>query len=789
MKFSKRWLDEFLEKPTPTDELVRCLTMGGLEVDAVTPAAGDFDAVVVGMIESVEAHPNADKLRLCLVNDGERHHRIVCGAANARAGLKAPFARPGARLPNGVVIAASEVRGERSEGMLCSAAELGLTEAVDGLLELDGEAPPGADLRAWLQLDDECLELDLTPNRGDCLGVYGIARDVSVLTASGLKAFPQANVAAQIDDKLDVTLSEKSACPRYAGRVIKGIDAKSAVPFWLSERLRRSGLRSISAVVDITNYILLELGQPMHAFDLDKLQGGINVRLAREGEKLTVLDMTEAALETDTLVIADDAGPVAIAGIMGGLDTAVSGDTRNVFLESAFFSPKAMAGKARRYKLQTDSSHRFERGVDYALQTIAIERATALIVEICGGEPGPVIDRRIDEELPRREAITLRAERIKRLLGIDLSAPFIGRALRGLGMHVSEQPGVYQVTPPSFRFDIAIEADLIEELARVFGYGNIPNDTPRAGLSPSTAREAQVSLTRLKSVLVFRGYHEAITYSFVEPELQRRVMPALEAVPLANPISSDMAVMRTSLIPGLLQALIFNQRRQHERIRLFEAGLVFCRRKDGLQQEPVIGGICAGPALPKQWGSRAREVDFHDVKGDVEALLAWRDWPVTFAPSRCEAFHPGQSAGIFRERSEIGFVAALHPELLRDLDLDKRVFVFQLLLPEVCKGQVPSFVAPSKFPLVRRDISIVVADSVPAAVVLATIEAIAPKPLIDFQLFDLYTGEGIDYGEKSLALGLTFQGLSSTLIDSEIDELVDDILSGLNKKLGSRLRE
>jgi phenylalanyl-tRNA synthetase beta chain len=792
MKFSEQWLREWVDPPVTTAQLAEQLTMAGIEVEAITPAAPPFTGVIVAEVQTVKIHPESEHLKVCTVSHGTTDPiTVVCGAPNVRAGMKAPLACVGAKLPRDLVIERALVRGIASEGMLCSAAELGLAESAEGLLELPQDAPVGQPLWDFFQLGDRSLELKLTPNRGDCLGLAGVAREVGVLNQTPLKGPAPISVAPAIQESFPIEILAPEACPRYAGRVVRNIDSAAQTPLWMKERLRRSGLRGIHPVVDITNYVMLELGQPMHAFDLARLQGGIQVRRAREGEAITLLDGQELRLNPDTLVIADHTQAVAMAGIMGGAGSAVTSETQDIFFESAFFSPDALAGQARRYRLQTDSSYRFERGVDFELQVRAIERATERLVGICGGQPGPVSEQCSRARLPQRQAIQLRAARIRRLLGMEFAAGRVEEILRQLGMEVrTEDAEGWRVTPPSFRFDISMEADLIEEVARVGGYNAIPSHCPKAALTMRPRPEGRIDLSTLRGVLAARGYQEAITYSFVDPVLQGHLDPQQQAIALANPIASDMAVMRTSLWPGLIGALLYNRNRQSNRIRLFETGLVFRRENGEIHQQPVIGGVASGFAYPEQWGSTRREMDFADLKGDVESLLAvtGRSGEFEARPTEHPALHPGQSAVIEVNGKRIGLLGALHPSIAKELDLPQGAFLFQLDLGGITTGQIPRFSPLSKFPLVRRDIALVVDRSISTGELIRCIQQAAPCDLKDLVLFDLYLGEGIDSKKKSLALGLIFQGASSTLIDTEVNTLVEGLVSRLEQELGATLR-
>ncbi len=792
MKFSEKWLREWVDPPISTGELAHQLTMAGLEVDAVEPVAGDFSKVVVAEVLKVEPHPDADKLRVCQVNTGEGEPlNIVCGAANVRQGLKVPAALVGARLPGDFKIRKSKLRGVPSHGMLCSAKELGMAEQAEGLMELPADAPVGQPLEEYLSLDDVSIELGLTPNRGDCLSLAGIAREVGVLNQMAVKEPGITPVAAETDATFAVSLKAAADCPRYVGRVIRQINPRATTPLWMQERLRRSGLRSLGPVVDVTNYVLLELGQPMHAFDLDKLEGGIEVRHAGPDESLELLDEQTVELQPGTLVIADRKKPLALAGIMGGAQSAVQATTTDIFLESAYFHPLAIAGRARSYGLHTDSSHRFERGVSPELQVRAMERATRLLLDIVGGEAGPVVEKRIEAEIPVSPTIKLRNERISRVLGTEIAAEKVEEILKRLGMHVKEVRDGWEVIPPSFRFDISIEEDLIEELGRIHGYDNLPGSSPFVQLNMPAQPEGRLRLGQIKQMLVDLGYAEAITYSFVDPELQKLLDPDTASLPLANPISSDMAVMRTSLWPGLVQAMQYNLNRQQNRVFMFECGLRFVVQDDDLKQEMQVAGVLSGTRAPEQWGLKSAPVDFFDAKGHLETLLALtgREKEFEFRSGSHPALHPGQSADILFGGRSVGHIGAVHPVIEQKLGLSQRVFMFEIEANVLLNGTIPQFTPLSRYPSIRRDIAVVVDADLPASRLLKCIQEAGSNYLTNIELFDLYVGEGIDSGRKSLALGLTLQDLSRTLKDTEVEEEIDRILSILRSKLGATLRE
>lgn len=790
MKLSEHWLREWVNPPLSREELTARLTQAGLELASIEPVASDFNQVVVGDVVTATPLPESTHLTVCQVNAGTTTPvTVVCGAPNVRAGARFPLALVGARLPNNVKIKKTKLRGVVSEGMLCSAKELDLGDWAEGIMPLPDDAPVGEDIRRYLNLNDVSIDIDLTPNRGDCLSVEGIAREVSVLTECPLTPVATTPVPAMSTETFPITLHNSSACPRYVGRLIRAINPQAPTPVWLQERLRRSGQRSISAVVDVTNYVLLELGQPLHAFDFSRLQGGIDVRLARTGESLTLLDKQTVALDEMTLIIADHAKPLAIAGVMGGLDSAVTATTQDIFLESAFFSPRTLAGCARRYGLQTDSAYRFERGVDPFLQRRALERATALLLSIVGGTPGPTLEIVAETALPERPTITLRLARVERLLGYSLPKEKITRILKALGMAVQEFDAGWQVQPPWFRvFDLTQEADLVEEIARVHGYHQIPQRLPKIRLT-SRAQPA-VRTEQFQSTLVQRGYQEAITYSFVDPKLQANLNPTVPAVALTNPLSSDMAVMRTTLWSGLLPILQYNQQRQQQRIRLFEIGLRFTfSESQDFQQEKMIAGVVSGSRYPEQWGESAHPVDFFDVKADVEALLQLMGTTYQFKPTVHPALQPGQTAAINCAENWRGILGAFHPRWLQKLDLTPPVYGFELRLDVIGKHPTNGYREVPKFPSIRRDIAIIVAQTVSAQDVLAGIEQLGIPLLVEMRLFDVYQGQGIEVGKKSLAIGLIFQALSRNLTEAEIDLLVKHIVEQLEQTLNAQLRK
>lgn len=795
MKFSELWLREWVNPAIDGEALSDQITMAGLEVDGVDAVAGAFHGVVVGEVVECGQHPNADKLRVTKINvGGDRLLDIVCGAPNCRQGLKVAVATVGAVLPGDFKIKAAKLRGEPSEGMLCSFSELGISDDHQGIIELPLDAPTGTDIREYLKLDDSTIEISVTPNRADCLGIIGVARDVAVLNQLPLAEPDIAPVAATLADTFPISVTAPEACPRYVGRVVKGINVQAATPLWMKEKLRRCGIRSIDPVVDITNYVLLELGQPMHAFDLDRIDGEIVVRLAEEGEKLTLLDGSEATLNSDTLVIADTKQALAMAGIFGGEHSGVNGDTQNVLLESAFFSPLSITGRARRHGLHTDASHRYERGVDPAMQHKAIERATRLLLDICGGEAGPLIDVTSEQHLPKRATITLRREKLDRLIGHVIADADVTDILTRLGCEVTAGHDEWQAIAPSWRFDMEIEEDLVEEVARIYGYNNIPHVPVQASLEMTKHREADLSLKRVKSLLVDKGYQEAITYSFVDPKVQALLHPGEESLLLPSPISVEMSAMRLSLWSGLLGAVVYNQNRQQSRVRLFESGLRFVPDTQahlGIRQEVMLSGVITGNRNEEHWDLARQAVDFYDLKGDLESLLELTGKldEIQFVAETHSALHPGQSAAIYLRGEVIGFIGVVHPELQRKLDLNGRTVVFELLWDKVADRVLPDVSGISRFPANRRDIAVVVAENVPAADIITECKKVGVNQIVGVNLFDVYRGKGVDDGFKSLAISLILQDTSRTLEEEEIAATVARCVEALKERFQASLRD
>ncbi|HAS8553473.1 TPA: phenylalanine--tRNA ligase subunit beta [Vibrio vulnificus] len=795
MKFSESWLREWVNPAVTTDELTHQITMAGLEVDDVLPVAGTFNGVKVGHVVECGQHPDADKLRVTKVDVGEEALLdIVCGAANCRQGLKVAVATVGAVLPGDFKIKKAKLRGQPSHGMLCSFTELGIDVESDGIMELASDAPIGMDFRDFLALNDVTVDVDLTSNRADCFSIRGMAREVGVLNRADVTEPSVAPVAPSIDDTVAIEVKAPAACPRYLGRVVKNVNVQAKTPLWMQEKLRRCGIRSIDPVVDITNFVLLEQGQPMHAFDLAKIDGGIVVRLAEQGEKITLLDGSEAELNADTLVVADHNKALAIAGIFGGEESGVTSETKDVLLECAFFAPDHIRGRARSYGLHTDSSMRFERGVDYALQVSAMERATALLVEICGGEVAPVVAVESEAELPKPNKVALRRTKLDNLLGHHIADSDVVEILERLGMTVETTAEGWVAVAPTWRFDIAIEQDLVEEVGRIYGYDNIPNQNPTAALKMHDHQEANIPLKRVRDLLVDRGYHEAITYSFVEPEQQKLVVPGVDALILPNPISAEMSAMRLGLIQGLLNTVVHNQKRQQPRVRLFEYGLRFIpcdTAENGMRQEPMLAGVIAGTRSEEHWNIDTNTVDFFDLKGDVEAILelSANDKAYSFVAAKHPALHPGQSAAIVVDGKEIGVIGTVHPELERKFGLNGRTIVFEIEWSAINRKVIPEAVALSKFPANRRDIAVVVDEAVASGDIVNACLEVGGEFLKAAKLFDVYVGKGVEEGKKSLAIALTLQSNERTLEDADIAGAVDAIVTHVSEKFGASLRD
>ncbi|SEW00998.1 phenylalanine--tRNA ligase subunit beta [Luteibacter sp. 329MFSha] len=792
MKFSENWLRELVTIDADRPALVHALTMSGLEVEEVTPLGDGLDGVVVAQIVEAAKHPEADRLQVCRVDAGQGELlQIVCGAPNARVGIRVPLAMVGATLPGGVAIKAAKLRGVESFGMLCSAKELGVDADASGLLELPADAPLGTPLAAYLGLPDASIELKITPNRPDVLGLYGLAHDVAALFGSQVKAIGGGDAPVTSTATRAVRLEAGADAPRYLGRVIEGVDASARSPLWLAEKLRRAGIRPISAIVDVTQYVMLELGHPLHAFDNGKLSGAVVARHARDGETLKLLDGSEAKLDPSFVVIADEANALAVAGVMGGMDSRVTDDTRDIFLEAAHFTPSAIMGRARKLGLHTDASHRFERGVDPALPKRAIERATELLLGIAGGKAGPVTVAELPEYLRAHEPVLLRHARLRRVLGIDVAAGEVTRIFTALGMGVEEIPDGWRITPPSSRFDIEREEDLIEEVARIHGYERIPTHVPAGEIALRAEPEARLDEMALRDQLAARGYFEAVTLSFVSADLLRTWHLDHAWVPLANPLSADLAVMRTSLLPGLVEALRHNRARQQERVRLFEIARSFHATGGAPDEIGRVAVVASGTARAEQWGEVSRPVDFFDLKGDLDALIAHTGEPARWTIDTQDLplwLHPGRGARVLRDGVPSGFLGALHPALAKSLDLGPDVYVMELALEPILARRLPSAGKVPRFPAVRRDIAVELPEEVTWASVEATVREALGDILVGIRLFDRYAGKGIDEGRKSLAMGLILQDASRTLTDDDADARVADAVGALEKTCKARLR-
>ncbi|OTQ29044.1 phenylalanine--tRNA ligase subunit beta [Gilliamella apicola] len=795
MKFSESWLREWINPEISSEMLADQLTMAGLEVDDVEKVAGDFTGVVIGKVVECKQHPNADKLRVTKVDIGKDELLdIVCGAPNCRQGLIVACATVGAVLPGDFKIKSAKLRGEPSEGMLCSYSELGITDDHNGIIELPDNAPLGKDIREYLNLNDVMIDISVTPNRADCFGIVGVARDISAVNNIPMKEFKIANVPATISDTLSIQINVPKAAPRYLGRVIKNININAATPLWMKEKLHRGGIRSVDAVVDITNYVLLELGHPMHAFDLDQIEKGIIVRYAHQDEEMTLLNGNEVKLNDNTLVIADHKKVLAIAGIMGGEKSSVTQSTKDIFLEAAFFAPLAITGKAREYGLHTEASHRYERGVDPALQFLAMERATQLLVDICGGEVGPVIEVTNQNELPSQATIKLRRNKIDRIIGYTIETQKITDILVRLGCEVEYQNDTWIIKSPSWRFDLQIEEDLVEEVARIYGYNNIPNANMKIESVMQPKPESIISLRRIKDLLVDRGYQEAVTYSFVDPKVQHILHPNEPTITLPNPISSEMSVMRLSLWSGLLDAVLYNQNRQQSRLRLFETGLRFIpdeKCEFGVRQEFMLSGIITGNLYEDHWQLPKKSVDFYDLKGDLEAIfsLLGCDEQVQFNRSELSALHPGQSAVINLNDEVIGYFGVLHPEIEKKLSLNSKTLVFEINLAKINFKKVPVAQDLSKYPSNKRDIAIIVSNTIPAAEIISVCKQAGGEQLIKVNLFDVYQGDNINEDQKSLAISLILQDKSRTLEEEDITNIVSKCVTALQNRFKALLRE
>lgn len=813
MKFSEQWLREWVDPPVDTSTLGDQLTFMGLEVDEIVSAAPDFVDVVVARIIDIAQHPDADRLRVCTVEFGQDEPvQVVCGAPNARAGLTTALAKVGGRLPDGTKLKKAKLRGVVSMGMLCSAAELQLSDEASGIMELPDHAPPGKPLDAWLEMNDSIIDIELTPDRGDCLSIRGVARDLCARNDLPMKLHEITSMPVHIEEQWPVEVAENCACVRFTGRVIRDIDISIKAPEWMVERLRRSGIRSINSAVDITNYVMMELGQPMHAFDLDKLQGGVQVRLARSGERLTLLDGRDVVLDEDTTVIADDSGPISIAGIMGGEDTGVTETTTHLFFECALFLPESIAGKPRRYASHSESAHRFERGVDPAGQADALEYATGLLLNIAGGNAGPAMDWQAPGRMPQRSEVSVRNSRLQRVLGISPSSETVQTIFTRLGIVSTVTDDGWHVVAPSYRYDLDIEEDYIEEVARILGFDSLPRTSPPNTPVFTALSESEIAPIDVKKRLVALGYQEVITYSFVEAGQQQTLRPDLDALALANPLSSEMGVMRTTLVGGLISSLKRNVSRQVGTMRLFETGLRFLANDEqspidqlddyivpahgagkqidkSVHQQDMIAGLVAGRIEPENWNSDHKEADFYILKADIENLFAQANGSsVKFVNSDLPMLHPGQQAGVEVGGQLVGYLGALNPKVLRQLDIDIATVVFEISMAALCFAKVPKASRLSRYPQVRRDLALLVDESVSYQQMLDVVREAVPDTLVDVKVFDVYHGDNIENGKKSIALGLILQDFSRTLEEGDIDRVVAIVKDALDVSLGAVLR-
>ncbi|MCH9757012.1 MAG: phenylalanine--tRNA ligase subunit beta [Gammaproteobacteria bacterium] len=792
MKVSESWLSEWVNTPLKTDMLAEKLTMAGLEVDEISRASGAFTHVTVAHVLETYAHPKADKLTVCKVDVGEQEPvQIVCGASNVRANLKVALARPGADLPGDIHITETSLRGELSQGMICSSPELGLEESAEGILELPEDAPIGTSLQDYLSLNDNILMIELTPNRADCFSMRGVAREVSALTDTDLNVPAVEPVAQNIDDSIGAHIIEKTACPGYALRLIKGVDTTAVTPLWMKERLRRGGIRPIHPAVDVTQYVMLEFGQPMHAFDASKISGKIQVRLSQKGEKLVLLDGQEVTFDADVLLIADDNKPLAIAGVMGGETSAVGTDTTDVLFESAFFEPRQIAGVARKHGLCTDASQRYERGVDPALHRDIIERATALLLDIVGGQPGPVVWEHTPDYLPHIK-ITFNPTRVHELTGLDVPEARMQTMLEALGMTVSVEGDVWQVQVPSYRFDLSLDVDLVEEIARLYGYDALAPEDSFGVLRRGTLSAFHETSRAVSTCLMHRGYHEIISYSFVDPTVQAVFYPEAEKFALLNPLSAELSEMRVSLWPGLIAALIQNVSRQQDVMRCFETGVVFGMQDGVLHERASLAGLMMGETGALNWSETTHQYDFYDMKGDVEALFAEVSEPLRFVPEVMPALHPGKSARLYQGERAIGWMGVLHPALVETFDLDAEVMLFEVDLDALSNTRHVRYQTISKYPQVRRDLSLLVDEAVTAGQIEDTVRAEILKvsnTLKAFHLFDQYTGEQVPEGKKSLAIALTFQDAARTLTEQDITPLIQGVIEVLEQQLSIQVRD
>ncbi|MEM1243211.1 MAG: phenylalanine--tRNA ligase subunit beta [Pseudomonadota bacterium] len=794
MRISIKWLQEFIDlKALSIEQISEQLTMLGLEVEAVENLQASLKDIVVAKVVDVKPHPNADRLRICQVDRGDSQLlQVVCGAANVKAGINVAFAPVGARLPNSLKIKKSKIRGEVSLGMICSEAELHLADDADGIMILADDAVAGMAFTEYLKLDDVIIEVAVTPNRGDCLSMLGIARELAAANRLKLNPIALKTVAATVDNKITIELQDPKLCSQYVGRIVKNVNTQVASPTWLQQRLEKAGIRPISVIVDITNYVMLELGQPMHAFDLDQIEDKIHVRMANAGEALKLLNDTTINLNEEMLVIADAKKPLALAGVMGGLDSSVTDNTKNILLESAFFNPQQISKTLRYYGIHTDSSYRFERGVDPALQLQAMERASQLIKEIAGGEFAPVCSFSHNDLLPQARKICLDITRVKKILGIELDSDRIKSILTSLNLTIETQTAsILQVSVPSYRFDLKKGIDLIEEIARIHGYQNIPIHQPLPTLPLQWQKETEIAEATLITQLKALGYSEVISYSFIDAKLQELYDEKFQPLKLLNPISQEMSVMRTSLVPMLLQIYQYNDNRQQSRSRLFEIGRTFLQTDAEIKQDKYLTGLIAGPLYPEQWGVSKRQVDFFDIKGDIETLLQLgkTNKRISFKPLQHSGLHPEQSAEIYMGKQSIGYCGKIHPKLTEQLDISDAIYVFEIQLKSFLSKEMPKYKPISKYPSIRRDIALVVDNTVAAGEIISQLHDLIGKVLVDVFIFDLFSNKKLGENKKSIGIGLILQDISHTLIDDEVNSILSKVVTHLKQEFKADLRE
>ena len=791
MRVNLDWLREWIDFELDPQELANQLTIGGLEVGSIEEIIWSAKGILVAKVIDIHSHPNADRLTICEIDTGDGCRSVICGAKNVRKNLITAYAPPGAILPDGRTIELMELRGVASDGMLCSPVELGLADEHSGLLELDANAPLGIRVEDYLRLDDVVLDLELTPNRGDCFSVLGVSREIAALNGKSFKTPIFEAVSAQIADKFPVILESKDACPRFVGRVIRGVSTRGVSPSWMRERLRRSGVRAIHPIVDITNYVMLELGQPLHSYDLEKLSGAVHVRYAETSEEVILLNGSKIKLDPTVLVIADNSGPIGLAGIMGGDSTAVESTTTDVFLEAAFFTPASIMGRARKFGLHTEASLRFERGVDPEHQLRAIERTTELLVEIAGGKAGPITIVENKSYLPSNDSIPLRHDRLESVLGLSLNPGTVESSLDLLQMEMQKQENGWLVTPPKYRFDLAIEEDLIEEVGRMVGYDALPVIPEIGARQLGMATENCISEDRIIDRLIDRGYSEIISYSFVEESLEAKINPNSVCVRLANPISKELGVMRGSLWPGLLTTARRNLSRQRSRIRIFEVGTQFSQESKEIKETRIVAGLVSGALWPEHWKNDNRDVDFFDIKGDLEALFALAGYSdaVVFSPSEHPALTLGKTARIISHGEPVGWLGELHPELQQSIDIKTSTILFSVELESLLLGKVPIFETYSKYPSVRRDLALVLDEEISSKEITECIREIAGNKLQDIKIFDVYRGQGIESSRKSLALGLILQDTSRTLTDGDVDQIIRSVITHLERVFGAKIRQ